>query len=193
METNHVLCEQWRTEGGGVWGVQPSPHPRNSEVLTKLSRIPSSVENTSITTYSEYGFHSFKYWVEPLTRGYRLQIPVLSALCPQLILLNHPLRKKFLDTPLVRRELNIWLSAQVPSVHWHGYFIIYIFFKKNWPPSCREHQIFFPNYTCRHSIKIPQTTLRGTLLVAQLVEALRHKPEGRRFDSRWRQCNFSLT
>jgi len=29
--------------------------------------------------------------------------------------------------------------------------------------------------------------------VAQLVEALRYKPESRGFDSRWRQCNFSLT
>jgi hypothetical protein len=27
-----------------------NPPPRNSEVLTKLSRIPSSVENSSITT-----------------------------------------------------------------------------------------------------------------------------------------------
>ena len=26
------------------------PPPRNSEVLTKLSQIPSSVENTSVTT-----------------------------------------------------------------------------------------------------------------------------------------------
>jgi hypothetical protein len=34
---------------GGV-GVQPPPPPRNSKVLTKLSRIPSSVENTSVTT-----------------------------------------------------------------------------------------------------------------------------------------------
>jgi hypothetical protein len=33
-------------EGG--WGVQPPP-PRNSEVLTNLSRIPCSVENTSVT------------------------------------------------------------------------------------------------------------------------------------------------
>jgi hypothetical protein len=31
---------------GVVWGVQT---PRNAEVLTKLSRIPSSVENTSVT------------------------------------------------------------------------------------------------------------------------------------------------
>jgi hypothetical protein len=38
---------QWRTEGGN--GLNPPP-PRNSEVLTKLSRIPCSVENTSITT-----------------------------------------------------------------------------------------------------------------------------------------------
>jgi hypothetical protein len=29
--------------------------------------------------------------------------------------------------------------------------------------------------------------------VAQLVEALRYKPEGRGFDSRWFQWNFSLT
>jgi len=33
----------------------------------------------------------------------------------------------------------------------------------------------------------------GTLLVAQLVEALRYKPEGRVLDSRWRNWNFSLT
>jgi hypothetical protein len=32
---------------GGVWSVQTPPW--NSEVLTKLSRIPSSVENTSVT------------------------------------------------------------------------------------------------------------------------------------------------
>jgi hypothetical protein len=30
-------------------------------------------------------------------------------------------------------------------------------------------------------------------VVAQLVEALRYKPEGRGFDSRWFQWNFSLT
>ena len=29
--------------------------------------------------------------------------------------------------------------------------------------------------------------------VAQLVEALRYKPEGRGFDSRWCNWNFSLT
>jgi uncharacterized membrane protein len=29
--------------------------------------------------------------------------------------------------------------------------------------------------------------------VAQLVEALLYKPEGRGFDSRWCHCNFSLT
>jgi len=29
--------------------------------------------------------------------------------------------------------------------------------------------------------------------VAQLVEALRYKPEGRGFDIRWCYCNFSLT
>jgi hypothetical protein len=29
--------------------------------------------------------------------------------------------------------------------------------------------------------------------VAQSVKALRHKPEGRGFDSQWCHCNFSLT
>jgi len=33
----------------------------------------------------------------------------------------------------------------------------------------------------------------GTLLVAQLVEALRYKPEGRGFDSRWCHWKFSST
>jgi hypothetical protein len=32
----------------------------------------------------------------------------------------------------------------------------------------------------------------GTLLVARLAEALRYKPEGRGFDSRWCHWNFSL-
>jgi hypothetical protein len=33
----------------------------------------------------------------------------------------------------------------------------------------------------------------GTLLVAQFVEALRYKPEGRGFDFRWCHWIFSLT
>jgi len=41
--------------------------------------------------------------------------------------------------------------------------------------------IFDPTYT------------RLGLAVAQLVEALRYKLEGRRFDSRWCNWNFSLT
>jgi hypothetical protein len=35
--------------------------------------------------------------------------------------------------------------------------------------------------------------IRGTLLVEQLVEALRHKLESRGFDSRWCHWNLSLT
>jgi hypothetical protein len=37
------------------------------------------------------------------------------------------------------------------------------------------------------------TPSSGDTGVAQLVEALRYKPEGRGFDSRWFHCNFSLT
>jgi hypothetical protein len=32
-----------------------------------------------------------------------------------------------------------------------------------------------------------------TLVVAQLVDALRYKPEGREFDSQWCHWNFSFT
>jgi hypothetical protein len=41
-------------------------------------------------------------------------------------------------------------------------------------------------------ISIGQIQVCGTLLVAQLVEALRYKPEGRGFDSGWCHWNFSL-
>jgi hypothetical protein len=48
IRSDNCDVNQWRTEGGrGVLRVQT---PRNSEVLTKLRRIPSSVENTSVTT-----------------------------------------------------------------------------------------------------------------------------------------------
>jgi hypothetical protein len=46
-----IAWKQWFTEEGfGGGGGEFNPLPRHSEVLTKLSRIPSSVENTSITT-----------------------------------------------------------------------------------------------------------------------------------------------
>ena len=42
-----------------------------------------------------------------------------------------------------------------------------------------------------YSILFPKQDARYA--VAQLVDALRYKPEGRRFDSRWCHWNFSLT
>jgi hypothetical protein len=89
---------QWRTEGM-VWGVQPPPPPEGSEVLTKLSRIPISVENTSATTWYEYGFHSFANWAESLNRclpphNPRSLWPVSSTEFVE------PPRTKFLGKPL---------------------------------------------------------------------------------------------
>jgi hypothetical protein len=43
---------------------------------------------------------------------------------------------------------------------------------------------FFCNFKMAHTAKYA---------VAQLVEALRYKPEGRGFDSQWCQWNISLT
>jgi hypothetical protein len=46
--SNYCQGSQWHT--GGVSNPSPPPPPsRNSKVLTKLSWIPSSVENTSVT------------------------------------------------------------------------------------------------------------------------------------------------
>jgi hypothetical protein len=42
-------------------------------------------------------------------------------------------------------------------------------------------------------INVSLTTVGGGHAVAQLVEALRYKPEGRGFDTRWYHWNFSLT
>ena len=58
-----------------------------------------------------------------------------------------------------------------------------------------------PLFYTTHSInllRILATDLQQIILVmghaaSQLVEALRYKPEGRGFDSRWCHCNFSLT
>jgi hypothetical protein len=70
--------------------------------LDKAERIPSTVEYTSVTTWSEYGFHSFANWVEPQTRGLPPQDPrsVLTWLCwspPEKFPGVTP-SKKFLDT-----------------------------------------------------------------------------------------------
>jgi hypothetical protein len=111
--------------GGGV-----SNHPRNSYVLTKLSWIINSMENTSVTIWSEYGFHSFANWLEPLTRG--LPPPDRGSLCPlssteyvephkKISWRNPPSPKKFLGTPLlVRHEdkdilYQVWVSKEQGS------------------------------------------------------------------------------
>jgi hypothetical protein len=47
---------------------------------------------------------------------------------------------------------------------------------------------------CLVSFEFTLSTLRWTsYVVAELVEALRYKPEGHGFDSRWFHWNFSLT
>jgi hypothetical protein len=102
------MCTHWRTEGE-FWVVQ-TPFPRNSEVLTKMNRIPSSVENTSEMTNKlvaincclkhqklrkfHYMKRNFLYKLqlppELLPMGLPKLITVVSVLCPQLNLLNPP-------------------------------------------------------------------------------------------------------
>jgi hypothetical protein len=49
-QTPVIGYKQWRTERGGGGSNLPPLRPRNSEVLTKPSQIPSSVENISLKT-----------------------------------------------------------------------------------------------------------------------------------------------
>jgi len=52
---------------------------------------------------------------------------------------------------------------------------------------------FFCHHICVSEEILINTTMRWGHVVAQLFEALRYKPEGRGFDSRWCHWNFSLT
>jgi hypothetical protein len=60
---------------------------------------------------------------------------------------------------------------------------------KNWREVV-QHQMF--GYCIVYVILIIQLCYGGHA-VAQLVEALRYKPKGRGFDSRWSHWNFSVT
>jgi hypothetical protein len=54
-----------------------------------------------------------------------------------------------------------------------------------------NHQITVSEIAVEMEISV--VTAPGDNAVAQLVEAVRYKPERRRFDSRWCHWNFSLT
>ena len=60
-----------------------------------------------------------------------------------------------------------------------------------------EFILFLYRHIRRSVLKHKETKrsvkIRGRYAVAQLVEALRYKPEGRGFDSRWCHWTFSLT
>jgi hypothetical protein len=103
-------------EGLGVQTPPPSL-PRNSEVLTKLTRISCSVENNPYQPNKNTGFTHLQIGRNPWLGGYRPQIPILSALCPQLNLLNTPAEKKFLGTPLPTGKLLPMLRGI--SFFWH--------------------------------------------------------------------------
>jgi hypothetical protein len=68
---------------------------------------------------------------------------------------------------------------------------IYIF-STNISTEYFDHAAHFPFFSskCRLFYNVPFLVGHA---VAQLVEALRYKPEGRRFDSRWCHWIFSLT
>jgi hypothetical protein len=103
-------CTDWATRptyetGSGVprrtWEGS-TPPPRNSKVLTKLSRNSLKVPKIKKILLYEKKFlvPNYSCLQNPWLGGYRPHISVLSVLCPQLNLLTPPLEKKFLGTPL---------------------------------------------------------------------------------------------
>ena len=70
-------------------------------------------------------------------------------------------------------------------------------------PCCAEYNTHSTHVKAQLIFKLTRAVFDGRSLVylvvsvghavAQLVEALRYKPEGRGFDSRWCHWNFSLT
>jgi hypothetical protein len=58
--------------------------------------------------------------------------------------------------------------------------------------SVLNEQLLYP-FTCTTQLISVKFILHWGAAVAQLVEALRYKPERRGFDSRWCHWNFSLT
>ena len=86
-------------------------------VIINSLKVPKIKESFSI--WIEIPGTKLQLSPEPLTRGYRPQIPVLSVLCPQLNLLKPPPPwTKFLGTPLtsgVRRNF-VWGKITTVSV-----------------------------------------------------------------------------
>jgi len=71
---------------------------------------------------------------------------------------------------------------------------LWLFLGGVWRHSCPFATVTaLPSTAVSSKILKPYLHQRGTLLVAQLVDSLRYKPEGRRFDSRWCYWRFSLT
>jgi hypothetical protein len=97
-----VPKNQWRAEG--VWGVQtPLPKFRSFDKAKPNSQFRGEYIHSNLLTIR----------VSLICKlSYRPQIPILSALCPQLNLLKASPRTKFLGTPLpkIRQLIKIKLT-----------------------------------------------------------------------------------
>jgi hypothetical protein len=126
---------------GGVWSVQ-TPHPQNSEVLTKLSRNSLKVPKIKKILLYEIKFLVPNYCClqNPWLGGYCPQIPVLSVLCPQLNLLNPPPSPKNSwvchwmqwavpsQLPSLWRSPTVFIQPKFDNTFWFcNLFLIYIY------------------------------------------------------------------
>jgi hypothetical protein len=83
--------------GEGGWGVQtPPPHPEIPKFWQSWAKFPVPWKIHPWQPNRNTGFTHLQIEQNPWLEGYRPQIPVLSALCIQLNLLNAPPPPKFL-------------------------------------------------------------------------------------------------
>jgi hypothetical protein len=120
------------------------------------------------------GFTHLQIERNPWLGGYRSKIPVLSALCPQLNLLNPP-------------KQNFWVrNCPIGQIYWNLIIFrrnvekIQVSFKsdKNDVKTTRHFWSYFFQFGARDGA---------------VIESLSYKTEGRGIDSRWCHWNFSLT
>jgi hypothetical protein len=89
----------------------------------------------------------------------------------------------------IRWQFRYWSPCQVWTL-WFREFMVYLVLLQ----FCVFHDLtIIYKTTAFILVVLRRPVFDWGHAVAQLVKALRYKPEGRGFDSRWCHCNFSLT
>jgi hypothetical protein len=129
--------------------------------------------------------HPSFYWLRLFSSQIfsRINTPTFSKLGRQ-----EPAGQSRPSPALVKSTKRIAFAADQPSafrLRWLRFFVILL--------SCKANARVYDAKSGYGPHSPPQARRLHLSAVAQLVEALRYKPEGRGFDFRWCHWNFSMT